>query len=97
MLFSGYPKNPDNQYAAPSDHPEHNSYGSDPAKRYFQQAAAIKANPCESGWLKNAIAELENRDVLDAYSDACALLRLKKKHLEEALRQKVVAPDFNQP
>jgi hypothetical protein len=51
---------------------------------YRRARAMILANPATSYWLRDAIAETGNRDVLDTASDAevlCALLQQRLREL----------------
>jgi hypothetical protein len=51
---------------------------------YEKQKAAIMANPSISFWLKAAVEALENRDPLDAASDAGFLFALAEARANEA-------------
>ena len=45
--------------------------------------AWIKNSPCASGWIKRAMGELDNRDILDALKDVELLAMILKNKFNE--------------
>lgn len=54
------------------------------ASSYEFDRAAIMNSKAASFWLKDAVQQLENRDLLDALADAEMLLGMMKKRYAEA-------------
>jgi hypothetical protein len=52
------------------------------------KAAALKANPAVSFWLKEALTNLENRDILDAVCDAKVLFDAMNERYTELTGRK---------
>jgi hypothetical protein len=55
------------------------------AQSAVEWAKELQADPCISFWLKDALAELLDRDPLDAERDAELLHRVMQRHASECL------------